>query len=86
MLYFVHHHLQFGKLQTSFLSAVIKDEITLNLLDNICTTCIHAEVDSRRKQYLYFVKLSYSHDQLYHHIPTDFEIRTWREKETTNKA
>lgn len=45
----------------------------------------HAEVDSSRK-HLYFVKLIYSHDQLYHHIPTDFEIRTWREKETTNKA
>lgn len=37
MLCFVHQHLQFGKLQMSFLSAVIKDEITLNLLVNICT-------------------------------------------------
>lgn len=33
-----------------------------------------------------FIKYDYSHVQLYHHIPTEYDMRIWREKRKTNKV
>lgn len=32
------------------------------------------------------VRINYSHVQLNHHIPTDYDIRIWGEKKRTNKV
>lgn len=39
----------------------------------------HAD-GSGGKQYLNLVRISYSHVQLNHHIPTDYDFTIWREK------